>query len=129
MRARRAGFRSPGDALCGSSHVYSAPLDIVGSLSPWRACKLPLDIRGDKTMQDLGCGLPRTPLPRRWVNRLFLDTPVNELLLGSALGTLVVLHFRREPPYDQQQLREQGAQKYQEESHAHSSAVVGLMHL
>jgi hypothetical protein len=68
-------------------------------------------------------------LPRRWVNRLFLDTPVNELLLGSALGTLVVLHFRREPPYDQQQLREQGAQKYQEESHAHSSAVVGLMHL
>jgi hypothetical protein len=26
-------------------------------------------------------------------------------------------------------LREQGAQKYQEESHAHSSAVVGLMHL
>jgi hypothetical protein len=68
-------------------------------------------------------------LPRRWVNRLFLDTPVNELLLGSALGTLVVLHFRREPPYDQQQLREQGAQKYQEERHAHSSAVVGLMHL
>ena len=54
---------------------------------------------------------------------------MNELLLGSALGTLVVLHFRREPPYDQQQLREQGAQKYQEESHAHSSAVVGLMHL
>jgi hypothetical protein len=70
-----------------------------------------------------------TVSPRRWVNRLFLDTPVNELLLGSALGTLVVLHFRREPPYDQQQLREQGAQKYQEESHAHSSAVVGLMHL
>jgi hypothetical protein len=80
-------------------------------------------------IQLFGYALPRIPLPRRWVNRLFLDTPVNELLLGSALGTLVVLHFRREPPYDQQQLREQGAQKYQEESHAHSSAVVGLMHL
>ena len=80
-------------------------------------------------MQDSGSELRRIPLPRRWVNRLFLDTPVNELLLGSALGTLVVLHFRRELPYDQQQLREQGAQKYQEESHAHSSAVVGLMHL
>lgn len=80
-------------------------------------------------MQDAVCGFPRINLLRAWVNRLFLDTPVNELLLGSALGTLVVLHFRPEPPYDQQQLREQGARKYQEEIHAHSGAVVGLMHL
>jgi hypothetical protein len=60
----------------------------------------------------------------------FLDTPVLELVLGSSLGTLVVVHhFRRELPRDQQELWEQAAQKYQEESHAHSSAVVGLMYL
>jgi hypothetical protein len=42
------------------------------------------------------------------VNRPFLDTPVNGLFPGSALDTLVVvLRFRCESSYDQQQLREQ----------------------
>ena len=55
---------------------------------------------------------------------------MNELFLGSALATLVVvLHFRREPTYDQQQLREQAPQKYQEKGDPHSGPVVGLMHL
>jgi hypothetical protein len=64
------------------------------------------------------------------IQELLLGAAVNEPALGSRFGVLVlVLHFRGEPPYDQQQLREQAAQKYQEKSHTHSGAVVGLMHL
>jgi hypothetical protein len=59
----------------GTAHIYAAPLHMVltsmlqeiakGSEAPYRT----------EAMQDPGYGLPRTPLPGTWVNKLPVNAP------------------------------------------------------